>query len=145
MRFLLAFILICPGYCGLSAYAAELEAGGDRKDPVLIYREAGAGSEQEAKIRQYAQEYEKAARVRVERLHNLARQIKELSFEPELDETKILQAQDEYNQLQSALNSERLKLMFKIRSLLNPEQKSKLVELMKAKEGSPLPQEKPQS
>lgn len=122
---------------------AELEASGsDRKDPVLLYREAGASQEQEVKIRQYAQEYEKAARVRLERLQNLSQQIRDLSFEPEIDETKILAAQDEYNQLQSGLASERIKLMLKIRSLLSAEQKTKLVELMKEKDKQSLPADK---
>ncbi len=117
------------------AFSAEQESA-DKKDPVLIYREAGASGEQEAKIRQLAQEYEKAARVRVERLHNLNKQMTDLSYEPELDEKRILPLQDEINELQGSINSERIKLMLKIRALLSSEQKSKLVELMKARESS---------
>jgi Spy/CpxP family protein refolding chaperone len=117
------------------ALAADQDSN-DKKDPVLIYREAGASDEQEAKIRQYAQEYEKAARVRVERLHNLNKQMTELSYEAELDEKKITALQDEINELQSSISSERIKLMLRIRSLLSSEQKSKLVELMKAREAT---------
>ncbi len=117
-----------------NALGAELESGAVKKDPVLIYREAGASGEQEAKIRQLAQEYEKEARVKVERLHNLNRQIKDLSFEPEIDEKKILAVQDEINESQNFLSTERIKLMLKIRNLLTPEQKTKLLELMKEKE-----------
>ena len=81
-----------------------------------------------------AQEYEKSARVRIERLKNLSKQVKELSYEAEADEAKILQVQDEINQLQSTLNTERIKLMFRIRSILNNEQKAKLVSLLREKE-----------
>lgn len=99
-----------------------------------MYREAGASEEQETKIRQLAQEYEKAARVKIERLKNLSLQIKELSYQPELDEGKLLAVQNEINELQNWLSSERLKLMFKIRALFSIEQKTKLVELMKEKD-----------
>ena len=115
------------------AFAADQESA-DKKDPVLLYREAGASDEQEAKIRQFAQEYDKAARVRVERLHNLNKQMTDLSYEAELDEKKILSLQDEINELQGSISTERIKLMLKIRSLLSSEQKEKLVELMKARE-----------
>lgn len=117
------------------AFSADKE-NADKKDPVLIYREAGASDEQEAKIRQFAQEYEKAARVRVERLHNLNKQMTDLSYEPELDEKKITALQDEINELQNSINTERIKLMLKIRSLLSSEQKTRLVELMKTRESN---------
>ncbi len=114
--------------------ANDIESSAEKKDPVLIYREAGANEEQEAKIRQFAHDYEKSAKVKVERLHNLSKQVKDLSFEAEIDERKILTVQDEINELQTTLSTERIKLMLKIRSLLSTEQKEKLVELLKAKE-----------
>lgn len=126
-----------------SVQAAEAEMSGDKRDPVLIYRDAGVNNEQESKIRQLAQEYEKAGRVRVERLHNLSKQMTDLSFEPELDEKKILALQDEINELQNSINTERIKLMLKIRALLLPEQKGKLVELMKEKEANSAPSHSP--
>jgi Spy/CpxP family protein refolding chaperone len=118
----------------LLAHTAEPEDGAEKRDPVLIYREAGATAEQEAKIRQFAQEYDKEARVRVERLRNLSRQMKELSYEPEIDEKKVLTMQDEINQLQNALSTDRIKMMLKIRGSLNTEQRTKLVELLKERE-----------
>ncbi len=116
------------------AQAAESDSNANRKDPVLIYRKAGASEEQEAKIRQLAHEYEKEGTVRFERLHNLFKQMKDLSFESDLDEKKILSLQDEINTLQNALNTDRIKLMLKIRSSLSREQKTKLVELLKERE-----------
>ena len=114
--------------------AAEPDGNVEKKDPVLIYRTAGVNEEQEAKIRILAREYEKEGRVRVERMRNLSKQMTELSFAPELDETKILSLQDEINELQNTLNKDRVKLLLKIRSLLTAEQKSKLVELLKEKD-----------
>jgi Spy/CpxP family protein refolding chaperone len=131
-----AFAVLTLSSCS-SVYAADSENGTDKKDPVLLYREAGANPEQEAKIRQFAQEYDKEARVKVERLHKLSKQIKELSLEPEIDEKKILAVQDEINEAQNFLSTERIKLMLKIRSQLSPEQKTKLIELMKEKDAQP--------
>lgn len=105
-----------------------------KKDPVLIYREAGASEEQESKIRQFAQEYEQVAKVRVERLKNLSKQLRELSYEPVIDETKALALQNNINELQALLNIERIKLMIKIRSTLSNEQNEKLVSIMKDRE-----------
>lgn len=112
--------------------STEKSAG--KKDPVLIYRDAGASEEQESKIRSIAQDYEKVARVRVERLRNLSKQLRELSYQPAIDEQKVLTLQTEINELQSNLNTERIKLMVKIRSVLSLEQNEKLVEIMKERE-----------
>lgn len=138
----LFFLAFCSIFCPAEA---QDEAKANRqkdsssstiaKDPVLIYREAGATQEQEAKIRQLAQSYEKAAKVRLERLQGLSKQIKELSYQSELDEKLILALQDEMNQLQNLLNTERLKLLLSIRSLLAPETRVKLVDLLRAKDG----------
>lgn len=127
-------VILAMIFGSANCLAAEPETSAEKKDPVLMYREAGASEEQETKIRQLAQEYEKAARVKIERLKNLSLQIKELSYQPELDEGKLLAVQNEINELQNWLSSERLKLMFKIRALFSIEQKTKLVELMKEKD-----------
>lgn len=105
-----------------------------KKDPVLIYREAGASEEQESKIRQIAQEFEQVAKVRVERLKNLSKQLREMSFQPAIDESKALSVQNDINELQAALNTERIKLMLKIRSVLSAEQNEKLVSIMRDRE-----------
>ena len=105
-----------------------------KKDPVLIYREAGASEEQELKIRQIAHEFEQVAKVKVERLRNLSKQLREMSFQSAIDETKALSVQSEINELQATLNTERIKLMLKIRAVLSPEQNEKLVTLMRERE-----------
>lgn len=122
-----------------SAQGDNLSTGADgkseaKKDPVLIYREAGASEEQESKIRQIAQEFEHVAKVRVERLKNLSKQLREMSFQPSIDETKALAMQNDINELQATLNTERIKLMLKIRAVLSPEQNEKLVSIMRDRE-----------
>lgn len=122
--------------CAFCATANPIEAAtAEKKDPLSIYRNAGVNTEQETKIKQIVHEYEKAGRVRVERLRNLSKQIKDLSYDAELDESKILGVQSEINELQSTVNTERTKLMLKLRSVLTAEQKEKFVDLMR--EGDP--------
>lgn len=112
---------------------AKAEDGGfnlseeEKRDPVLIYKQAGINLEQETKIRQLAHDYEKSAQIKAARIRNLAKEIRELSLEPELDETKIFSIQDEMNIEQAKLNKERVQLLISIRSLLNSEQRLKLV------------------
>ncbi len=115
-------------------FSPACQADNEKKDPVLIYRDAGANNEQEAKIRQLASDYEKLGRVKMERMHNLAKQLTQLSYDADLDEEKLLTVQQDINELQSDLNNERIKLMVKIRNLLTAEQKSKLLELMKERD-----------
>ncbi len=116
--------------CGFRGHAAE-QTG--TTDPLALYREAGASADQEGKIRLLASEYEKSARVRLQRIRNLSAQLKEASFEPELDEKKILGLQEEMNTLHTGLCMDRIKLMLSIRQVLEPEQRVKLVGLMKEK------------
>ncbi len=134
-HFNVQFIIVST-ICAFSVISKQaFAATPEKKDPLLIYRNAGINSEQEAKIKQIVQEYEKAGKVRVERLRNLSKQIKDLSYDAELDENKILNVQSEINELQATVNTERTKLMVKLRSVLTPEQKEKFVDLMR--EGDP--------
>ncbi|MBX9690469.1 MAG: periplasmic heavy metal sensor [Candidatus Obscuribacterales bacterium] len=118
-------------FLGSGALAAENESDKSQKDPLSIYREAGVSQAQEAKIRELAKEYEKPAKVRLERLRNLSKEMRDLSFEAELDEKKVLALQAEINELQNSLNNERIKLMLEIRALLSAEQKASLVDIMR--------------
>lgn len=120
----------------VSPVFAEMEAAAEKTDPVLVYRQAGASQQQESLIRQLAAEYEKAARVRVERIRNLSKQLTELSYNAELDDKQILALQEEMNELHARVNTDRVKLMLQIRALLSAEQKEKLVEILKEKRGA---------
>jgi Spy/CpxP family protein refolding chaperone len=142
MNFVLRGAIVCSViafHCAVAVSAQPDLVSADkktdvRKDPVLIYREAGASEEQESKIRQIAQEFEQVAKVRVERLKNLSKQLREMSFQPAIDEVKALSLQNDINELQATLNTERIKLMLKIRSVLSQEQNEKLVSLMRERQ-----------
>lgn len=102
-------------------------------DPLAIYREAGATTDQESKIRQLASEYERSAKVRLQRIRNLSTELKAESFSAELDEKKIINLQEEMNSLHAGLCLDRIKLMLNIRQVLDSDQRAKLVSLMKEK------------
>ncbi|MBY0552151.1 MAG: hypothetical protein K2W95_33030 [Candidatus Obscuribacterales bacterium] len=124
--FVTTILLLFSAFISSRTNAAET-------DPLAIYRDCGASAEQELKIRQLASDYEKSARVRLQRIKNLQQQLKEQSFCAELDEKKVFGLQEEINSLQTGLSMDRLKLMLSIRQSLNTEQKEKLVQLMKEK------------
>lgn len=107
-----------------------------RPDPVSIYREAGAGEEQLNKIRELAKDFESSARVKAERIRNLMHQMQTLSFEPDPDEKKVFATQDEINSLAADMSNARIKLMLKIRGLLSPEQRFRLVQIMRERTGA---------
>ncbi|MBI4534443.1 MAG: hypothetical protein HY711_10910 [Candidatus Melainabacteria bacterium] len=100
------------------------------RDPAAIYRAAGAEEGQLAMIRQAIKNFEEAARTRAQSILGLMRDIRQLTLQPEPDEKTVLSKQDELNKLQSEMANERMKLTLKIRSLLRPEQKQRLVQLM---------------
>jgi Spy/CpxP family protein refolding chaperone len=104
---------------------------GAKPDVLGIYREAGIDANQESKIRQLAKDFDSANTVKLHRLVALLHDLKILSLSPELDEKAALAKQDEINKIQADSANDRVRLLVKIRNTLNPEQKKKLVELMK--------------
>jgi Spy/CpxP family protein refolding chaperone len=103
---------------------------GTKQDALGIYKEAGITPVQEAKIRQMAKDFDSSNSVKLHRLMNLLQEMRTLSLTPDLDEKAALAKQDEINKLQSDSSNDRVKLLVKIRSLLTPEQRKKLVQLM---------------
>ncbi len=96
-------------------------------DPLAIYKEAGIDQEQERKIRILAKEFEDGQRVRLALFGNLLKEMRDLQFEPDPDERKVLAKQDEINKVQAEMGTERAKLVLKIRSILSFEEKQRLV------------------
>lgn len=101
------------------------------QDPIAMYVAAGATAEQQKQIRTLAHDFEMSARVKIERAQNLLKKIQMFSLEPLPDEKTVLATQAEFNQLQSDLATERIKLMLQIRNVLTDEQRVKLVQLLK--------------
>lgn len=110
---------------------ANAQPGMQPQDPIAIYVDAGASTDQQAKIRALAKEFETTARIKVERANNLFKKMHQLSLEPMPDEKTVLATQEEINNLQADMATSRLKLMLQIRALLSDEQRQKLVALLK--------------
>jgi Spy/CpxP family protein refolding chaperone len=104
-------------------------AGGG--DPMSIYKAAGISQEQEMRIRQLAKDFEDQARVKAKRVAGLLQEMHELSLQADPEEKSVLGKQDEINQMTSEMATDRIKLLLSIRKTLSPEQKQKLITIMK--------------
>jgi len=100
-------------------------------DPLAVYKEAGIDQEQERKIRFMAREFEDGQRVRLSLIGNLLKEMRDLQFEPDPDEKKVLAKQDEINRVQAEMGTERVKLVLKIRSIMSFDEKQRLVQNMR--------------
>lgn len=123
---------LAVGYCLLAPNAVLAQSSlFDSRDPIAVYAEAGASKEQQDKIRTMAKEFEAGAKVKIERATNLMKKMQLFSLEPCPDEKLVLATQEEINALQGQLGISRIKLMLAIRGILNDEQRTKLVQLLK--------------
>lgn len=109
------------------------------QDPFAIYVKAGIDPTQHAQITELATQVEQTNIGRSHEIMNLIKDIRVLSLQPDLDEKKILAAQSKINDLQGAMVLERLKLNMKVRKLLTPEQRMKLVAIIKEQRAMPSP------
>ncbi len=100
-------------------------------DPLDIYREAGINKEQEDKIRKMAKEFEDVQRVRLKQLFGLLEDMQELQLKPDPSEPEVMAKQTQINTLRSDISNSRIKLLLEIRATMQPEQKEKLVSLVK--------------
>lgn len=100
-------------------------------DPLDIYREAGISKEQELKIRQMAKEFEDVQRVRLKTLFGYLEDMQEYQLKPDPAEAEVMAKQTQINNLRTEISNGRIKLLLDIRALLSPEQKEKLVALLK--------------
>ena len=134
---LLNSLLIVSLFAVPSALAQQPESGlipggKPEKDPIAIYRQAGIDSDQEGEIRKLVKNFESAHRVRLKIVFRLIKEMRDLQFQPDPSSEEVLAKQDEINQITAKITVERVKLMLKIRSVLNPRQKQKLVQILKA-------------
>lgn len=123
---LMAFLLFAPN----AVHAQDQE-------PFAIYVKAGIDPSQHAQITELASQMEQTNIGRSHEIMNLIKEIRTLSLQPDLDEKKILAAQTKINELQGAMALERLKLNMKVRKLLTPEQRIKLVSIIKEQRAMP--------
>ena len=123
-------------FAGCSFFAAPYavmaqDAPAGQHDPANIYIAAGADKDTIAKIRQLAVDFENKAKTNYKTLISSVNDMQKLSLEPNLDETKILATQDSINKITADMATDRIKLLVASRKLLKPEQREKLVELLK--------------
>lgn len=123
---LVAFMLLAPN----AVHAQE-------QDPFAIYVKAGIDPSQHAQITELATQMEQTNIGRSHEIMELIKEIRTLSLQPDLDEKKILAAQNKINDLQGAMAMERLKLNMKVRKLLTPEQRMRLVAIIKEQRAMP--------
>lgn len=107
------------------------------QDPFAIYVKAGIDPSQHAQITELATQMEQTNIGRSHEIMELIKEIRTLSLQPDLDEKKILAAQNKINDLQGAMVIERLKLNMKVRKILTPEQRIKLVAIIKEQRAMP--------
>jgi Spy/CpxP family protein refolding chaperone len=106
---------------------------GMRFDPVRIYIEAGASAAQEREIRLLVRDYELAARVKIVRSKNMLQRLRKMSLEVNPDENTVIALQEEINKLQGDIQLDRIRMMLRLRYVLNEEQRAKLAELMQTR------------
>lgn len=107
------------------------------RDPLAIYREAGINTDQENQIKELANQFEQANSTRLKTVMTELQEMKDLSLKAEPDEQAVLAKQEEISKLQSEMGLERIKLLLKIRHVLNAEQKQRLVEIMRKNMSAP--------
>lgn len=100
-------------------------------DPLAVYVQAGIDATQHAQITDMAAQTDESNVARSHEMIQLLNNLKMLSLQPNLDEKKILATQSKINDLQGAIALDRLKLNIKVRKLLTPEQRIKLVEVLR--------------
>lgn len=107
------------------------------RDPVAVYVEAGINKEQEGKIRQLAKDFEDMQGVRLKLMATLLKDMRALQLEADPDEKKVLAKQEDINKVHSEMATDRVKLMLKIRGIMTPEQKQRLVQLIQERDKNP--------
>ncbi|RTL35619.1 MAG: periplasmic heavy metal sensor [Candidatus Melainabacteria bacterium] len=120
---------------GVNALAPSMVQA--QADPLDVYVKAGIDATQHAQITELASQLEQTNIGRSHEIMDLIKEIRTLSLQPDLDEKKILAAQNKINELQGAMAIDRLKLNMKVRKLLNPEQRTKLVSIIREQRSMP--------
>jgi hypothetical protein len=106
-------------------------------DPLSVYVQAGIDPTQHAQITDLASQLEQTNIARAHEIMNLIQNLRILSLQPDLDEKKILATQNKINGLQGAMAIDRLKLNIKVRKILSPEQRVRLVSAIREQRATP--------
>ncbi len=107
------------------------------QDPLALYRMAGINLDQEEQIRKLAKDFEDAQRVRAKTAFAKYKELSELQLQPDPVEEEVIAKQEEINKVIAEMATERMKLLLKVRKVLTPDQRKKLVALLSDKNGPP--------
>ncbi|MBX9667280.1 MAG: periplasmic heavy metal sensor [Candidatus Obscuribacterales bacterium] len=127
--------LLIVGSAGIAF--AQGDAGEDPRmaDPLALYRMAGINGDQEEQIRKLAKDFEDAQRVRAKTAFAKYKELSDLQLQPDPVEEDVLAKQEEINKVIAEMATERMKLLLKVRKVLTPDQRKKLVALLGDKSG----------
>jgi Spy/CpxP family protein refolding chaperone len=96
-----------------------------------IYAQTGADQAELDKIRTIGLDFENKAKGNYQSLMDAVKDMQNLSLDPTLDETKLLATQDKINKLTTEMSTDRIKQLIACRKVLTPDQRVKLVEILK--------------
>ena len=76
-------------------------------------------------------DFESKAQTKYLSLMEAAKEMQRLSIDPNLDEEKMLATQDKINKISAEMSNDRIKQLIACRKVLTPDQRTKLVEILK--------------
>jgi len=112
------------------AQGGEQQVDPRMQDPLALYKMAGINADQEAEIRKLAKDFEDTQRVRVKSLLGLMKSLKALQLQADPPEAQVISTQEEVNKVTGEMATERMKLLLKVRKVLTPDQRKKLVAML---------------
>lgn len=132
---LVSAILTVVSSVVLPAVQAETSAQGAKpqaqlRDPLAVYKAVGINKDQETKLQTLATDFRKLAMTKGQEMDALMRDMRALFMKPDPDETAVVSKQLAVNKLNGDMSVEHMKLMVRMRKVLTPEQKKKLVGMM---------------
>jgi Spy/CpxP family protein refolding chaperone len=118
-----------PALCAEPQAQPAAHAPGLR-DPLAAYKAVGINKEQEAKLQTLIGDFRKLAVAKSQEMDGMMRDMRGLSIKPDPDEAAVVAKQTQLNKLNSDMAIEQVKLIVRMRKVLTPDQKKKLVALM---------------
>jgi Spy/CpxP family protein refolding chaperone len=123
---------IMAGFSNLTAPSVvHAQDGPAPHDANSIYSQAGADKDELDKIKAIGSDFEARSRTNYQSFMDAAQEMQRLSLEPTLDEAKLLATQEKMNKLTSDMANDRIKQLVACRNVLTPDQRNKLVELLR--------------
>ena len=121
---LVALVLAAP-----QAVQAQQPQG--MPDPLGIYKQIGCKPDQLNQITTIHKEFEGLYKTAQSRIAENQKKMQDLSMTPLPDEKATLATNDQLNQLIAEVNTAHVKMMLKVRKVLTPDQRSKVVDELK--------------